>query len=266
MTADLKPYSSYKPFGAEWLGDVPAHWEVRRVKHAFRQIVGGSTPSSDETAYWDGTIVWVTPTDISKVTKLRDSLRRITKKGLDACSAKLVPAGSLVVTSRAPVGNVALAAAPLCTNQGCKALIPERRVIDSNYGYQVFGMLQDELQSLANGTTFTEISTNALGNVLLPLPPLAEQAAIAAYLDKQTTAIDAATARARREIELLSEYRTRLIADVVTSQVDVREAARLPDDGDAGELLAKRSSLTTTLSVTMPVLNPKSSLSLIQAH
>ena len=105
MTTNLKPYPTYKPSGVEWLGDVPAHWEVRRIKHAFRQIVGGSTPSSDETAYWDGTIVWVTPTDISRVTQLRDSLRRITKKGLDACSAKLVPAGSLVVTSRAPVGT-----------------------------------------------------------------------------------------------------------------------------------------------------------------
>ena len=128
-----------------------------------------------------------------------------------------------MVTSRAPVGNVALAEVPLCTNQGCKTLVPDSQVIDSTYGYQVFGRLKDELQSLANGTTFTEISTNALGNVLLPIPPLAEQAAIAAYLDKQTAAIDAAMARAQREIDLLSEYRTRLIADVVTGQVDVRE-------------------------------------------
>ena len=263
VTRGLDPDVPLKPSGVEWLGDVPAHWEVRRVKDAFRRIVGGATPSSSEAAYWDGAIVWVTPTDVSKVTRLRNSLRRITKKGLNACSAKLVPAGSLVVTSRAPVGNVALAEVPLCTNQGCKSLIPESRVMDSTYGYQVFGRLQDELQSLANGTTFTEISTNALENVLLPIPPLAEQAVIVRYLDKQAAAIDAAMSRAQREIELLGEYRTRLIADVVTGQVDVREVARLPDDGDAGELLAKRSSLTTTPSVTMPVLNPKSSSGLI---
>ena len=224
VTQGLDPDVPLKPSGAEWLGDIPAHWEVRRVKHAFRRIVGGSTPSSSEAAYWDGTIVWVTPTDISKVTRLRDSQRRITKKGFDSCSTTLVPVGSLVVTSRAPVGNVALAEVPLCTNQGCKTLVPDSQVIDSTYGYQVFGRLKDELQSLANGTTFTEISTNALGNVLLPIPPLAEQAAIAAYLDKQTATIDAAMARAQREIDLLSEYRTRLIADVVTGQVDVRGA------------------------------------------
>ena len=223
VTQGLDPDVPLKPSGAEWLGDIPAHWEVRRVKHAFRQIVGGSTPSSSEAAYWDGTIVWVTPTDVSKVTRLRDSQRRITKKGFDSCSTTLVPVGSLVVTSRAPVGNVALAEVPLCTNQGCKTLVPDSQVIDSTYGYQVFGRLKDELQSLANGTTFTEISTNALGNVLLPIPPLAEQTAIAAYLDKQTATIDAAMARAQREIDLLSEYRMRLIADVVTGQVDVRE-------------------------------------------
>ena len=107
MTADLKPYLSYKPSGVEWLGDVPAHWEVRRVKHAFRQIVGGSTPSSDETAYWDGTIVWVTPTDISKVTQLRDSLRRITKNP-HFCPSRLSPNKPLstrISTRRPPLST-----------------------------------------------------------------------------------------------------------------------------------------------------------------
>ena len=220
MTADLKPYPSYKPSGVAWLGEVPAHWEVRRVKHAFRRIVGGSTPSSSEAAYWDGTIIWVTPTDISKVTRLRDSLRRITKKGFNSCSATLVPVGSLVVTSRAPVGNVALAEVPLCTNQGCKTLVPESQVIDSTYGYQVFGILQDELQSLANGTTFTEISTNALGNVLLPIPPLAEQAAIVAYLDHTDGRIRRYLRSRERLIELLKEYRQAVVHEVVTRGLD----------------------------------------------
>ena len=220
MTADLKPYPHYKPSGVEWIGDIPAHWEVRRVKHAFRRIVGGSTPSSSEAAYWDGTIIWVTPTDISKVTRLRDSQRRITKKGFDSCSTTLVPAGSLVVTSRAPVGNVALAEVPLCTNQGCKTLVPDSQVIDSAYGYQVFGILQGELQSLANGTTFTEISTNALGNVLLPIPPLAEQAAIVRYLDHTDGRIRRYLRSRERLIELLKEYRQATIHETVTRGLD----------------------------------------------
>ncbi len=220
MATNLKPYPSYKPSGVEWLGEVPAHWEVRRVKHAFRRIVGGSTPLSNEMAYWDGTIIWVTPTDIGRVTRLRDSLRRITRKGFDSCSATLVPVGSLVVTSRAPVGNVALAEVPLCTNQGCKALVPDSQVIASAYGYQVFGILKDELQSLANGTTFTEISTNALGNVLLPIPPLPEQAAIVRYLDHTDGRIRRYLRSRKRLIELLKEYRQAVVHEAVTRGLD----------------------------------------------
>ena len=171
-------------------------------------------------AYWDGTIIWVTPTDIGKVTRLRDSLRRITKKGFDSCSTTFVPVGSLVVTSRAPVGNVALAEVPLCTNQGCKTLVPDSRVIDSAYGYQVFGILKDELQSLANGTTFTEISTNALGNVSLPIPPLPEQAAIVRYLDHTVGRIVRYLRSRERLIELLKEYRQAVVQEAVTQGLD----------------------------------------------
>jgi len=108
MIAALKPYPVMKDSGVPWLGKVPEHWEVRRLKQAFRRIVGGSTPSSAEARFWDGDVVWVTPADVSKTERLKDSLRRITHDGLKSCSSELVPAGSIIVTSRAPVGNVAL--------------------------------------------------------------------------------------------------------------------------------------------------------------
>ena len=247
-----QPYPAYKPSGVEWLGEVPAHWDVRRVKQLFRRIVGGSTPSSNERRFWDGPHVWVTPADVGKSTHIHGSQRRLTQEGLDNCSAELLPIGSIVVTTRAPVGNVALARVPFCTNQGCKALTPREREIDSSFAFFLLGGLQTELRSLANGTTFTEISGNKLGGVRLPVPPLPEQAAIAAYIDKATAEIDTAVARANREIELLREYRTRLIADVVTGKLDVREAAaalpeldplaaddeagNVPDAGDAPSL------------------------------
>ena len=82
--------------------------------------------------------------------------------------------------------------------------------------------------AINNKATIAHFTVEKFGSLRIPIPPLAEQAAIAAYLDKQTAAIDAAMARAQREIDLLSEYRTRLIADVVTGQVDVREVAGLP--------------------------------------
>jgi len=238
VTRGLDPNVRLKPSGVEWLGDVPEHWAVRRLKSAFDRIVGGSTPSSAEATYWDGDIVWVTPADVSKSSRLTDSQRRITSDGLSACSAELVPSGSIIVTSRAPVGNVAIADVELCTNQGCKALVPAPGIVDPTFGFQVLTILKGELQSLATGTTFTEISTTRLGDILIPLPPLPEQAAIAAYLDEATASLELAVASTRREIDLLREYRTRLIADVVTGKLDVREAAaRLPHEAEEPEPL-----------------------------
>jgi type I restriction enzyme R subunit len=132
MIADLKPYPAMKDSGVPWLGAVPEHWDVGRLKRAFRRIVCGTTPSSAEASYWDGDITWVTPADVSRAERLRDSLRRITNAGLRSCSSEVVPAGSIVVTSRAPVGNGALAETELCTNQGCKALIIDDAVVEGD--------------------------------------------------------------------------------------------------------------------------------------
>lgn len=225
MIAELKPYPKMKDSGVQWLGEVPEHWEVRRLKQAFRRIVGGSTPSSAEPKYWDGDVVWVTPSDISRAERLKSSLRRITQEGLKSCSSELVPPESIIFTSRAPVGNVALADVELCTNQGCKALVTTDQVVNPMFGFAVLRMLKGELQSLATGTTFTEISTSKFGIVSIPLPPILEQAAIVRFLDEATAGITSGKDRAHREIALLREYRTRLIADVVTGKLDVREAA-----------------------------------------
>jgi len=230
-----KPYPAYKDSGVESFGQVPEHWSVRRLKHSLRRSVGGSTPKSGDARCWGGNIVWVTPGDVSRASRLRDSLQHITAEGLASCSAELVPSGSIILTSRAPVGNVALAQVRLSTNQGCKALVANEAVISPLFALSLLNTLKSELQSLAVGTTFAEISTSRLGAVPALLPPLPEQTAIVRYLDDATANTDSAIAHAKREIDLLREYRTRLIADVVTGKLDVREAAaRLPgDEGDA---------------------------------
>lgn len=225
VTRGLNPDAPLKPSGVPWLGDIPKHWEVRRTKLAFRSIVGGSTPSSSNESYWDGQIAWVTPADISKTDRIKDSQRRITQEGLDSCSAELLPPGTLIVTSRAPVGNVALAEISLCTNQGCKSLAPDKDTTHPTFGLYMFSILQEELQNLSNGTTFMELSSQELGDLPLPLPPLPEQTAIVEHLDRATADIDAAIACAEREADLLDKYRTRLIADVVTGKADVRDTA-----------------------------------------
>ena len=220
MIDGLKPYPKLKDSGVPWLGEVPEHWEARRLKYIFRRIVGGSTPSSAEATYWDGDIVWATPADVSKNSRLTDSQRRITREGLSACSTELVPSGSIVVTSRAPVGNVAIADVELCTNQGCKALVPALGVVDPTFGFHVLTTLKGELQSLATGTTFTEISTSRMGEVRVPLPPLPEQAAIVRFLDHVDRRIRRYIRAKQKLIKLLEELKAAIIHRAVTRGLD----------------------------------------------
>ena len=234
VTRGLDPHVPLKPSGIDWLGDVPAHWDIRKLKFVAEEIVGGSTPSTGAPEYWDGDIVWVTPQDVSASATLVDSKRHITQRGLEACSSTLMPAGTIVVTSRAPVGNVAFAAIPLTTNQGCKAIIPERSRLDQRYAFRLLQVLKPELQSLAKGTTFTEISTTQIANVKVPVPPVDEQRSLVAVIASETQLTDQSIGLAEREIDLIREYRTRLIADVVTGKLDVR-GAELPELDEAGD-------------------------------
>ncbi|HRA33003.1 MAG TPA: restriction endonuclease subunit S, partial [Thermomicrobiales bacterium] len=235
VTRGLDPHVPLKPSGIDWLGDVPAHWDIRKLKFVAEEIVGGSTPSTGAPEYWDGDIVWVTPQDVSASATLVDSKRHITQRGLEACSSTLMPAGTIVVTSRAPVGNVAFAAIPLTTNQGCKAIIPERSRLDQRYAFRLLQVLKPELQSLAKGTTFTEISTTQIANVKVPVPPVDEQRSLVAVIASETQLTDQSIGLAEREIDLIREYRTRLIADVVTGKLDVR-GVELPELDEAGDV------------------------------
>ena len=118
-------YPAYKDSGVEWLGEVPEHWDVVPLKREFA-VIGGSTPKSDMQHYWDGDIQWITPADLSRLKsfEITESSRTITAEGLNSCGTTMVPAGSVVISTRAPIGSLGIAAINLCTNQGCKALVP----------------------------------------------------------------------------------------------------------------------------------------------
>ncbi len=222
VTRGLNPDAPMKPTGIDWMPEVPAHWEVKPLKWFLTAIVGGSTPPSGQEDCWDGDIVWVTPEDISRNARLSSSRRTITQKGLSACSTSLVPPGSVVITSRAPVGNVSIAEVELATNQGCKALVPNAEAIDTQFLFELMRILKPELQSLATGTTFTEISTSRLGRVKVGAPSVAEQKTVIDWVRNETRDLERAIEKAGQEIALINEYRERLIADVVTGKLDVR--------------------------------------------
>jgi Restriction endonuclease S subunits len=216
----LPRYPDYKSSGVDWIGRVPDHWKVQPLKRGYA-IVGGSTPKSDVPAYWDGDIDWVTPADLSKLSgfEIRGSLRRITEAGLDSCGTSLVPPGSLILSTRAPIGSLGLATSHVCTNQGCKALVPraEQRARFVAYALSIAGAA---LNVRGRGTTFLELPGDELGSFPIALPEVSEQDAVIAFLDRETDRIDALIAEQEKLLALLVEKRQATISHAVTRGLD----------------------------------------------
>ena len=209
------PYPRYRDSGVEWLGAVPTHWEVAQVRRWFA-IVNGGTPASGQEEYWDGETVWLTPDDLGRnpTAWIRNGRRSITDDGVRNSSAHVCPAGSIVMSTRAPIGHLAIAAVPVTTNQGCRTLVPDHTT-HSSFAYYSLVASQRVLRSLGQGTTFMELTPASLGSLPMARPPLEEQRAIAAFLDRETGKIDRLVAKKRLLIERLDEYRQALITRTV---------------------------------------------------
>jgi type I restriction enzyme S subunit len=216
----VRQYEAYKPSGVEWLGDVPSHWVVAPIKYHFR-VAGGATPKSDLPEYWEGDIPWFTPVDLSDsgIAVLETSARSISEAGLASCSANLVPAGSVLMSTRAPIGSLGIAKTPATTNQGCKSLVPKGS-LSSTFLASTLLVGVDELRIRGKGSTFLELSGDELGSFPVPVPTPPEQRAIAAFLDRETAKIDELVEEQRRLIELLKEKRQAVISHAVTKGLD----------------------------------------------
>lgn len=149
------------------------------------EVVSGATPRTDNDAYWGGEILWATPKDVSGLdsSTLYETPDKLTEAGYQSCSTKLVPPGSVLVSSRAPIGLVAIAGVEMCTNQGFKTLVPGPE-LNSNYLYHCMRASADRLALLGNGATFKEVSKTTVENFEIPVPQLEAQIRIAAVLDK----------------------------------------------------------------------------------
>ena len=224
----LKPYSDYKDSGVEWLRDVPAHWHVCRVK-TIASVFSGGTPSSTISAYWGGDIVWLTPQDLGAFGEclVGASTRGITREGYDSSGATLAPAGSVAISTRAPIGHVGILSITACTNQGCRLLVPTSAV-RSDYLCYSLKVARATLESLGQGTTFPELSRDALAAFPVSLPPVAEQAAIVRFLDHADRRIRRYVRAKQKLIVVLEEQKQAVIHQAVTGQIDVRTGRPYP--------------------------------------
>jgi type I restriction enzyme S subunit len=160
-------------------------WSAARLGDVCR-IVSGSTPRTGVEEFWNGSIPWATPKDLSGLGAIfiQQTAQAITESGYRSCSTQLLPANSVLLSSRAPIGYAAINSVPMCTNQGFKSLVPNAERLDSLYLCFWLRAHHDYLQSLGNGATFKEISKATVERIVIPLPPLPEQKRIAAILDK----------------------------------------------------------------------------------
>lgn len=219
-------YRQCKPSGVEWIGQIPSHWTVAPLK-TVAAVVNGATPDSTNADYWDGDTAWYTPADIDNEvpTILGEPRRRITSKGLDSCAAALCPPATVILSTRAPIGSVGITACSAATNQGCRSLVPARN-FPERWLANVLVASRRELALRGNGTTFQELSTEALRSLRIPVPPADERVTMVAALDRETAHIDALIAKKTEFIDLLNKKRLALITHAVTKGLDAKAKMR----------------------------------------
>ena len=226
VTKGLDPDAKMKDSGVEWLGEIPEHWEVRRLKFVGAFYSGG-TPSKENLDYWSGDIPWVSPKDM-KYEAIHDTEDHITTKAIEDSSTRLVQPGAVLIVVRSGILKhtipVGINIIPVTINQDMKAIVL-KPILRPEYLASVIRGYQNTLlvEWRKEGTTVESIEFDLLANTSCPIPPVAEQQAIISYLEHETARIDALITKIGDAIEKLKEYSAALISAAVTGKIDVRD-------------------------------------------
>lgn len=223
VTCGLDPNVRIKPSGVDWLDDIPEHWEIRKVTHLFKQIGSGTTPDSSNTSYYNGPYSWVMSGDLND-SHLCKTSRSLSESAISMYSTlKIYPENSLIIAMYgATIGKVALTKIKACTNQACCVLSNPIDTINMEYMLLLFLNIKPYLIRLSYGGGQPNINQETLRSLRIPIPPLNEQCHIVDTISSKITIFNQIISETDRQINLIQEYRTRLISDVVTGQIDVR--------------------------------------------
>ena len=241
VTRGLDPNVRLTPSGEGWLGEVPEHWEIKKLKNLMN-FQGGGTPSKANESYWKGDIPWVSPKDM-KSEIIEDAEDHITSQAITESSTRLIPSGTILLVVRSGILRrtipIAQTNCDVAINQDMKALIPKGNILPEYFIFFTRGCEKELLNEWTKqGATVESIEHKYLSNSKVPIPPYEEQKEITQFLKKETLKISELVDQAKKEITLLREYRIRLIADVVTGKLDVRTTtAQLPEEIQEQEVL-----------------------------
>jgi len=228
VTKGLNPDAPMKASGVEWLGDVPAHWEVSKMKWVANMETG-HTPDKKVAAYWEGgNIPWVSLNDTGYLKDhdfIAETAFQITQQGIENSSAHLIPARSVVFSRDATIGRCAITTRPMAVSQHFIAWVCAEG-LRPDYLLLRLRSMTHELNRLTTGATVKTIGMPEVRTLVTPVPPGVEQDEIVAFVAAETATCDSLADKAERAIDLLQERRSALISSAVTGQIDVRGISR----------------------------------------
>ena len=203
-----------KPSGVEWIGEIPKHWEVKRLKYVADLNMGQSPPSEEYNSDQLGTPFLQGNAEFG--------LHHPTPKVYCPTAKKQASPGDILLSVRAPVGAINVADQEYGIGRGLCAIRPRINQLERRYIKYLLEVVRNELYVVATGTTYDAVTVDEVSHMTCVVPPLSEQHQIANFLNSKTGQIDKLIAAEQRKIELLKEYRQSLISEVVTGKIDVR--------------------------------------------
>ena len=229
VTRGLDPNVTLKPSGVEWLGDVPEHWQILRLGSLATKFGSGITPRGGASVYQENGIPFLRSQNIHfDGLRLTDVARISPSLHQELASSHVRPRDVLLNITGASIGRVSTVPPRFeegNVNQHVCIIRPKQNLLLSELlsAYLSTPMMQEEIHSAQSGASREGLTLQSIRDFKVIIPPIFEQKAIVKHFEIMTAKIYAAIDRARRQIELIEEYRTRLIADVVTGKIDVRE-------------------------------------------
>lgn len=236
--------------------NLPPYWKSVKLGE-IGEIISGGTPSTIIPEYWEGKIIWITPADLTgyKEKIILKGRKSITEVGLKNSSTRLMPKGSVLFSSRAPIGYVAIAGNELCTNQGFKSIIPNKS-ISNNYLYYYLKASKQIVEKVASGTTFKEISLKVFSQIKIPLPPLPEQHLIVSKIEELFSELDKSVNELKTAKQQLKTYRQSVLKwafeGKLTNSEFRSESSELAMAAEPQEKYSKQKNLSEGVVLSLP--------------
>ena len=214
--AKYQKYTEYKDSGVEWLGEIPSHWDMWKLSHAYNEIGSGTTPSTSNEENFEGDIPWITTGELRENVIL-DTKKKVSKKTIDQFpTLKKYPVGSVAIAMYgATIGRLGIFGIEATTNQAC-CVMTTSNVLNNKYLFYWLQAFKNEIIQLSSGGGQPNINQEKVASLKVSAPLIDDQIKIANFLDHETAKIDSLIEKQQKLIELLKEKRQAVISHAVT--------------------------------------------------